>query len=79
MKIDNITLNRMVEDQAGEQDPLRRGEMLRDIQDLIMDLAFRYMPVTLVNTIAIRPELRGYYPSAIPYEYLYPAFAWKSE
>jgi len=73
-------LNGMIAEQAVETDPVRRREIVKEIQRHILEVAYMFSPAT--GTIgtgarwALSPNVRGFYPNTAASEYIYWARTW---
>lgn len=64
-------LDSLIEEQATSLDPLRRREVVLEIQRHMMDKAVRFMPVTRVSAWVWWPKVQGFYPNFISSEYFH--------
>lgn len=69
-------LDSLIEEQATTADPVRRREVILEIQRHIMDKAVRFMPLTLVSTWVWWPTVKGFYPNVTSNEYFHLARIW---
>ena len=73
-------LDSMIVEQAVETDPVKRRELVKDIQRHILEAAYMFSPATgAVGTGArwvLSPNLRGFYPNTAASEYFYWARTW---
>ncbi len=73
-------LDAMIIEQAVEQDPVRRGEMVRAIQRRLLDRAYVFSPVTgsvgAGEAWVFHPSVRGFHPNTALSEYFFWAETW---
>ena len=72
----NDLLDEMIVEQAVEIDPAVRRVVVRSIQELLLDEAYLFSPVTGAIQWAINPRVNGFYPNPIGSEYFYWAKTW---
>ena len=56
-------LDRLIELQSAEMDPVRRGELVRQIQERVLDQALLFMPLITVERWGFSPRVVGFYPN----------------
>ena len=69
-------LDRMIEEQASEFDPVRRRSQLLEIQRHVLDQAYLFSPVSGSSRWVFTPRLKGFFPSTALSEYIYWSRAW---
>jgi peptide/nickel transport system substrate-binding protein len=69
-------LDRMIEKQAVELDPVKRREQLLEIQRHVLDQAYLFSPVSSASRWVFTPALKGFYPNTALSEYIYWSRAW---
>ena len=69
-------LDAMIEGQASEFDPDKRGELLKEIQRRVLDQAYLFSPVTGAYRWVFDPQVRGFHPNTALSEYLYWSRVW---
>ena len=72
---DNV-LDSMIERQAVELDPGRRGDQIKEIQRYVLDQAYLFSPITGSTRWVFDPDLRGFHPNTALSEYIYWSRAW---
>jgi ABC-type transport system substrate-binding protein len=72
---DNL-LDGMIEQQAAEFDPDRRGNQLLNIQRHILEQAYLFSPITGTSRWVFDPGLKGFHPNSTLSEYNYWSRAW---
>ncbi len=63
------TLDELIEAQAVEFDPERRAELIRRIQERVMDRAYRFMPAAPYGIWTWQPRVRDFHPNFAAFEY----------
>ena len=69
-------LDAMIEMQASEFDPIKREELLKEIQRRVLDQAYLFSPVTGASRWVFDPQVRGFYPNTALSEYHYWSRVW---
>ena len=69
-------LDELLEAQAVEMDPDRRAELVREIQRLALDNAYRFMPAAMVAIWAWNPRVKDFHPNFEAFEYHHWARVW---
>jgi peptide/nickel transport system substrate-binding protein len=69
-------LDGMIERQAAEFDPVRRGTQLQDIQRHVLEQAYLFSPITGASRWVFKPGLKGFYPNTTLSEYNYWSRTW---
>ena len=69
-------LDAMIERQASEFDPVKRGEMLKEIQRRVLDQAYLFSPVTGASRWVFDPMVQGFHPNTALSEYHYWSRVW---
>jgi peptide/nickel transport system substrate-binding protein len=69
-------LDGMIERQAAEFDPDRRGVQLQDIQRHVLDQAYLFSPITGTSRWVFKPGLMGFHPNTTLSEYNYWSRTW---
>ncbi|MBI2855218.1 MAG: ABC transporter substrate-binding protein [Chloroflexi bacterium] len=69
-------LDSLIEEQSAMMDPVRRRDVVLDIQRYIMDRAVRFMPVTRVSTWVWWPRVKSFFPNLASSEYFHLARIW---
>ena len=69
-------LDAMIEGQASEFDPVKRGELLKAIQRRVLEQAYFFSPVTGASRWVFDPQVRGFHPNTALSEYLYWSRVW---
>ena len=69
-------LDAMIEMQASEFNPIRREELLKEIQRRVLNQAYLFSPVTGASRWVFDPQGRGFYPNTALSEYLYWSRVW---
>lgn len=69
-------LDRLIEVQAQEFDPLRRREYVQQIQRRAFANAYRFLPATQVSTWTWRPRVQGFHPNFAGFEYFHWSRVW---
>jgi ABC-type transport system substrate-binding protein len=59
----DVVLDRLIEQQSSEMDPVRRGELVRQVQARVLDQALLFMPVITVERWAFSPRVVDFYPN----------------
>ena len=73
----NDLLDAMIVEQAVvTTDPDTRKELVRGIQELLLDEAYLFSPVTGAVRWAVNPRVNGFYPNPAGSEYFYWAKTW---
>lgn len=72
----NDLLDAMIVEQAVVTDPDTRKELVRGIQELLLDEAYLFSPVTGAVRWAVNPRVNGFYPNPAGSEYFYWAKTW---
>ena len=72
------TLDRMIEKQALESDPMVRQEQIHAIQHHLLDQAYIFSPITGATRWVMANEVKGFYPTMGASEYFYWAKTWVS-
>ena len=62
-------LDQLLEAQSVERDPRKRAELIRQIQNHILDQAYRFMPFSRVAIWTWQPRVRGFHPNFALSEY----------
>ena len=70
------SLDSLIDEQAASLDPIRRREVVLDIQRHVMDKAVRFMPVTRESIWAWWPQVKNFSPNLSSSEYLHLARIW---
>lgn len=69
-------LDRLIEEQAVEFDTAKRGEIVRDIQKLLLEKAYFFSPVTRMNQWVASSVVKGLYPTNGLSEYHFWSRVW---
>ena len=69
-------LDALIEAQATEYDPALRRDLFRQIQALVFEKAYRFMPATRVSVWSWTPNVRNFYPNFGGFEYHHWAEVW---
>ena len=69
-------LDALIEAQAREPDPVERARLIRDIQEVVLDRAYRFMPATRKSIWASWPRVRNFHPNFGGLEYGHWARVW---
>ena len=72
----DVQLDAMIDEQAVESDPARRGELVREIQRYLLDQAYLFSPVTGGARWAYNARVKGFYPNTAASEYFHWAKTW---
>lgn len=72
----DAALDGLIERQAAELDPARRGELLRETQRRVMEQGYMFSPVTGSYRWVFDWDLQNFYPNTALGEYHYWAEAW---
>ena len=72
----DAALDGLIERQAAELDPARRGELLRETQRRVMEQGYMFSPVTGAYRWVFDWDLQNFYPNTALGEYHYWAAAW---
>ena len=72
----DAVLDGLIERQAAELDPARRGELLRETQRRVMEQGYMFSPVTGAYRWVFDWDLQNFYPNTALGEYHYWAAAW---
>ena len=72
----DLVLDLMIEGQAGEFNPERRREQLREIQRRLLDKAYLFSPVSGAMRWVFQEGVRGLYPNTALSEYGYWSRVW---
>lgn len=67
----DATLDKMIEEQAAEMDPQKRGEQVREIQRYVLDKGLLFMPVSFGRMWAWWPKVESFYPNFALSEYFF--------
>lgn len=69
-------LDALIEAQATEYDPSVRQDLFHQIQALVFERAYRFMPATRVSVWSWSPNMRNFYPNFGGFEYHHWAEVW---
>ncbi len=69
-------LDAMIERQASEFNPVKRGGLLKEIQRRVLEQAYLFSPVTGASRWVFDPQVRGFHPNTALSEYLYWSRVW---
>ena len=72
-------LDELIEAQAQEYDAQARRELMRRIQRLVLENAYRFMPATQVSIWTWWPRVQSLHPNFAGFEYLHWARVWVRE
>ena len=72
----DAVLDGLIERQAAELDPARRGELLRETQRRVMEQGYMFSPVTGAYRWVFDWDLQNFYPNTALGEYHYWAAVW---
>lgn len=72
----DLLLDSFIQAQAVEDNPEFRAEVMRELQEYILDQAYMFSPVTSGSRWVFRPEVRGFHPNTAASEYFYWAKTW---
>ena len=69
-------LDELLESQAVEMDPNRRAEIIRGIQERVLDNAYRFMPAAMTSIWTWNPKVMEFHPNFEAFEYHHWARVW---
>ena len=69
-------LDQLLEAQAVERDPNKRAELIRRVQNRVLDQAYRFMPFSRVAIWTWQPRVRDFHPNFAASEYHHWAKVW---
>ncbi len=72
----DTALDEMIQKQAVQLDPDMRGELLRSIQEHVLEQAYLFSPVTGASRWVMDPAVRGFFPTTGASEYFFWAKTW---
>jgi len=72
----DLELDAMIQRQASEFEPVRRGEMLKEIQRRVLEQAYLFSPVTGASRWVFDPQVQGFHPNTALSEYFYWSRVW---
>lgn len=70
------TLDALIAAQAQEYDPNVRAQLVREVQHMALDQAYRFMPAAAVSLWAWWPEVQGFHPNFAGNEYSHWSKVW---
>ena len=72
----DLELDAMIQRQATEFEPVRRGEVLKEIQRRVLEQAYLFSPVTGASRWVFDPQVQGFHPNTALSEYFYWSRVW---
>ena len=72
----DIELDKMIVEQAVERDSAKRRELVRNLQQYLVEQAYLFSPVTRGARWVSLPKVKGFYPNTSVSEYFYWAKTW---
>ena len=69
-------LDALIEAQAQESDPVRRTRLIREIQEVALGRAYRFMPATSVSIWSAWPRVGNFHPNFAGFEYSHWSRVW---
>ena len=72
-------LDSLILRQSVEGDPAARRDLVRELQQRVLDQAYMVAPVTTGVRWVFHPHVQGFFPNTSASEYFYWAKAWRSE
>ena len=72
-------LDSLIVRQSVEGDRTARRDLVRELQQRVLDQAYMVTPVTMGARWVFQPHVKGFFPNASASEYFYWAKAWRSE
>jgi peptide/nickel transport system substrate-binding protein len=69
-------LDALIEAQAQESDPVGRARLIREIQEIALGRAYRFMPATSISIWVAWPRVRNLHPNFSGFEYIHWSRVW---